>query len=81
MYSLLLYSSSTGQFCIIIVVIVSPMLYFVSLPTDTPSIFEIFKSFYSNVNREIGRKLKYILADNGGEYPGQFQKYCRDHGI
>ena len=81
MYSLLLYNSSTGQICIIIVVIVSPMLYFISLPSNTLLVFEVFKSFQASVERETGKKLTYIHAKNGGEYRGQFEQYCRDHGV
>lgn len=33
------------------------------------------------VERETGRQLKCVRADNGGEYRGPFEKYCRDHGI
>ncbi|GKF68622.1 putative RNA-directed DNA polymerase [Tanacetum coccineum] len=28
-----------------------------------------------------GRKLKCIRSDNGGEYIGPFDEYCREHGI
>ena len=31
--------------------------------------------------RETGRKLKAVRADNGGEYRGQFEEYCRSKGI
>lgn len=31
--------------------------------------------------RDEGRELKCVRADNGGEYRGPFDKYCRDHGI
>ena len=28
-----------------------------------------------------GKKLKSVKADNGGEYRGPFEKYCKVHGI
>lgn len=31
--------------------------------------------------KERGKKLKCIRADNGGEYRGPFEKYCKDYGI
>lgn len=40
-------------------------------------VFGAFKQFHANVEREKGRKLKYVRADNGGEYKGPFI----EHGI
>ncbi|CAJ2658330.1 unnamed protein product [Trifolium pratense] len=40
-----------------------------------------FKQFHASVERETGRKLKCIRADNGGEYRGPFEEYCKEHGI
>jgi len=31
-----------------------------------------FRKFHANVEREKGRKLKYVRANNGGEYKGLF---------
>ena len=33
------------------------------------------------MERETGQKLKAVRADNGGEYRGQFEEYCRSKGI
>lgn len=33
------------------------------------------------VERETGRKLKSVRADNGQEYKGSFEKYYKVHGI
>ena len=33
------------------------------------------------VERETGQKLKCIRSDNGGEYIGPFDEYCRNQGI
>jgi len=33
------------------------------------------------VERETGKKLKFLKADNGGEYCGPFEPYCKMHGI
>ena len=33
------------------------------------------------VERETVRKLKVVRVDNGGEYRGQFEEYCRSKGI
>ena len=44
-------------------------------------VLDVFKDFHARVERETGRKLKCIRADNGGEYKGPFENYCREHGI
>jgi len=44
-------------------------------------VLDVFKDFYVRVERETGRKLKCIRADNDGKYRGPFEKYCREHGI
>ena len=33
------------------------------------------------LERETGRKLKAVREENGGEYRGQFEEYCRSLGI
>ncbi|KAB5561355.1 hypothetical protein DKX38_006312 [Salix brachista] len=42
-------------------------------------VLDVFKDFHARVERETGRKLKCVRADNGGEYRGPFEKYCREH--
>ena len=44
-------------------------------------VLDIFKDFHVKVERETGRQLKCIRADNGGEYRGPFEAYCRNQGI
>ena len=44
-------------------------------------VFSVFKDFHVRLERETGWKLKAIRADNGGEYQGQFEEYCRSKGI
>ena len=44
-------------------------------------VLSIFKELHARVERESGRKLKAVRADNGGEYQGQFEEYCRSKGI
>ena len=41
----------------------------------------VFKELHARVERECGRKLKAIRADNRGEYRGQFEECCRSKGI
>ena len=41
----------------------------------------VFKELHARVERETGRKLKAVRANNGGEYRGQFEEYCRSKGI
>ena len=42
---------------------------------------DVFKNFHASVERQTGRKLKCIRTDNGGEYIGEFDAYCKKHGI
>lgn len=44
-------------------------------------VLEKFKSFHAMVERKTNRKLKCIRVDNGGEYTGDFKRYCNYHGI
>ena len=41
----------------------------------------VFKEYHALVERQTGKKLKCIRTDNGGEYLGPFDEYCRQHGI
>ncbi|RVW61571.1 Retrovirus-related Pol polyprotein from transposon TNT 1-94 [Vitis vinifera] len=44
-------------------------------------VLKVFKQFHALVERQSGEKLKCIQTDNGGEYYGPFDEYCRQHGI
>ena len=44
-------------------------------------VLSVFKELHARVERESGKKLKAVRADNGGEYRGQFEEYCRSKGI
>ena len=44
-------------------------------------VLDVFKHFHASVERQTGRKLKCIRTDNGGEYIGEFDAYCKKHGI
>ena len=44
-------------------------------------VLSVFKELHARVERESGRNLKVVRADNGGEYRGQFEEYCRSKGI
>ena len=41
----------------------------------------VFKQFQALIERETGKKLKCICTDNGGEYCGPFDEYCKHQGI
>ena len=41
----------------------------------------VFKQFQASVDRQTGRKLKCIRTDNGCEYCGPFDEYCKHQGI
>ena len=40
-------------------------------------VLEKFKEFHASVERQSGKKLKCIRTDNGGEYYGHFDIYCK----
>lgn len=40
---------------------------------------DIFKQFHATIERDIGRKLKWIHTDNGSEYRVLFEEYYRVH--
>ena len=44
-------------------------------------VLDVFKQFHALVERQSGEKLKCIWTNNGGEYSGPFDEYCRQHGI
>jgi hypothetical protein len=44
-------------------------------------VLDVFKEFHAKVERETDRKLKCVRSDNGGEYRGPFERYCRKFGI
>jgi hypothetical protein len=44
-------------------------------------VLDAFREFHAKVERETSRKLKCIRSDNGGEYRGPFERYCRLYGI
>jgi hypothetical protein len=44
-------------------------------------VLDVFKIFHMKVERETGKQLKCVRADNGGEYRGPFEEYCRSHVI
>ncbi|KAK8936121.1 hypothetical protein KSP39_PZI013254 [Platanthera zijinensis] len=44
-------------------------------------VLDTFRRFHAEVERQSGKRLKCIRSDNGGEYIGPFDEYCRDHGI
>nr|GEV77481.1 retrovirus-related Pol polyprotein from transposon TNT 1-94 [Tanacetum cinerariifolium] len=44
-------------------------------------VLDVFKQFHALVERQTWKKLKCIRTNNGGEYIGPFDAYCREHGI
>ena len=44
-------------------------------------VLNAFKQFQVLVERQTGKKLKCIRSDNGGEYIGAFDEYCKQQGI
>ena len=44
-------------------------------------VLDVFKQFQALSERKTGKKLKCIHTDNGGEYIGPFDNYCKSQGI
>ena len=44
-------------------------------------VLSIFKEVQVRTERETSQKLKAVRADNGREYHGPFEEYCRNQGI
>ena len=44
-------------------------------------VLEKFKEFHVLIERQSGKKLKCIRTNNGGEYCGPFDVYCKQYGI
>ena len=53
----------------------------VSVLKTKEQVLSVFKQFQASVERETEKKLKYIRTDNGGEYCGPFDEYCKHQGI
>ena len=45
-------------------------------------VFEYFKEFIIKVDKQIGKYIKILRSDQGGEYTsGAFKRYCTGNGI
>lgn len=42
---------------------------------------EMFKNYKNEVENQLGRKIKIIRSDRGGEYEAPFAEFCSQHGI
>ena len=55
--------------------------YGLHLLKSKDQVLDAFKEFHALVERETGRKIKCVRSDNGGEYRGPFEVYCKKYGI
>jgi len=54
-------------------------VYFIRRKGD---VFEYFNEFKTMVEKQIGKCIKILRSDQGGEYTsGAFKRYCKDNGI
>jgi hypothetical protein len=44
-------------------------------------VLKVFKQFQVSVERKTEKKIKCLRTDNGGEYIGPFDAYCKEQGI
>ncbi|RDY06570.1 hypothetical protein CR513_09415, partial [Mucuna pruriens] len=52
-----------------------------SLKESKDQVLEKFKHFHSLVERQLGKKVKCIRSNNGGQYCGPFDVYCKQQSI
>lgn len=44
--------------------------------------FNVFKTYKAEAENELGRKIKILRSDRGGEYfPNEFNAFCEENGI
>ncbi|KAG8929142.1 hypothetical protein FRC01_004803, partial [Tulasnella sp. 417] len=43
--------------------------------------FDAFKDYHIRAEKQTGTTLKAVQTDNGGEYEGEFERYCTRNGI
>ena len=43
--------------------------------------FEMFKEYKAEVENQLGKKIKSLRSDRGGEYVYPFEGFCAEHGI
>nr|XP_010313133.1 uncharacterized protein LOC104644677 [Solanum lycopersicum] len=55
--------------------------HWVYVSKTTDQVLGVFKQFQASAQRETGKKLKCIHTNNGGEYCGPFDEYCKYQGI
>ena len=54
-------------------------IYFLKHKSD---MFDVFKTWLAQVENKLGRKLKCLKYDNGGEYcDGRYEEFCASQGI
>ena len=55
------------------------LIYFLKAKGEVVDRFQEFKAFVEN---QIGKKIKVLRSDNGGEYTSnEFEDFCTQHGI
>ena len=42
---------------------------------------EVFKYYKNEVENQLGKRIKAIRSDRGGEYESPFNEFCSEHGI
>ena len=53
----------------------------VYLLSDKDEAFEIFKQYKAEVENQLGKKIKSLKTDRGGQYVHPFEGFCAEHGI
>ena len=54
---------------------------YVYLPRSKDEALEKFMHYKNEVENQLGRKIKAIRRDRGGEYDAPFDRFCQEHGI
>ena len=55
--------------------------YYIYLLRSKDEALEKFMYYKNEVENQLGRKIKAIRSDRGGEYDTPFDRFCQEHGI
>ena len=55
--------------------------YYIYLLRSKDEVIEAFKQYKLEVENQLGKTIKIIRSDRGGEYDAPFEEFCSEHGI
>lgn len=55
--------------------------YYVYLLRNKDETLEVFKLYKTEVENQLGKTIKMVRSDRGGEYDAPLNEFCAQHGI